>query len=725
MELYRNGLKLTATIGLDESRGSVNVTVRLLHNENDEYLNYTEQIHIRYLFDNQVKEEILPTNDNGFYIPGKPLSYDGPIELAVHLINGDIELVTNELSFVVKDAPNGTTQVDPSEFTWQQLVDQYVNAKLDTFANKLDLSKFEEKVNGSIENQNQNIESFKTDVNANLSNQDKKITDLQVSTKSTLDSQNTKINDASSTQNSKIATLESRMNTFTSLEEGSTTGDAELQDIRVGANGTTYDTAGNAVRGQYSQLKEDLVNLLDDLRETQNILKTESRLPIKFWEIGSYANNGSKKGGNAIRTPDKLIMDEVRYLILKDKVNYSLKVIKYNLDNQYIGVVNDKSSDYKITEKAGYKIAIECKNSTPVTVDMIKKIFAIEKIVENNFRDEISKNDINYFNQFNNVVMAIGDDIKGKTYSITSQNKYNAWPFVAQLFNEIICVYTKGDNHSDNTSADIYMTKSKNGVVWTDENKIIANENVRDTITGIGNDTNGNVIFWNRVGSSNYPDRFELYKTSDGIKFEKIATPNFEFMCSHIGDIINVPNVGLMCFWNTYRHSDSRFGCMISADNGLTWTQTVIQNYTEWSKCPTEFSLAYIGDNKIIAMARSEESGPMFQVTSADNGNTWEVNITNIADVLLSTPSLVYEDNGYLHLYYYDRENGKLKTRISNANDVFNNPTNWNDSTIIASGEKWSDSGNANATKFKYNNNVLVSFYSGNESTTNIYCVVD
>lgn len=265
MELYRNGLKLTATIGLDESRGSVNVPVRLLHNEKDKYLNYTEQIHIRYLFDNQVKEEILPTNDNGFYIPGKPLSHDGPIELAVHLINGDIELVTNELSFIVKNAPNGTTQVDPSEFTWQQLVDQYVNAKLDTFANKLDLSKFEETVNGSIENQSQNIESFKTEVNANLSNQDKKITDLQVSTKSTLDSQNTKINDAYSTQNSKIATLESRMNTFTSLEEGSTTGDAELQDIRVGANGTTYDTAGNAVRCQYIQLKEDLDELNKDI----------------------------------------------------------------------------------------------------------------------------------------------------------------------------------------------------------------------------------------------------------------------------------------------------------------------------------------------------------------------------------------------------------------------------------------------------------------------------
>lgn len=260
MELYRNGLKLTATIGLDESRGSVNVPVRLLHNEKDEYLNYTEQIHIRYLFDNQVKEEILPTNDNGFYIPGKPLSHNGPIELAVHLINGNVELVTNELSFIVNNAPNGTTQVDPSEFTWQQLVDQYVNAKLDTFADKADMNK------------------FKDDVNANLSNQDKKITDLQNTTKVSLDSQNTKIdnfksevntslsnqntsiNQTTSAQNSKITTLEGRMDTFTRLSEGSTTGDAELKDIRVGANSLTYNTAGDAVRGQYNRLKEDLVN---------------------------------------------------------------------------------------------------------------------------------------------------------------------------------------------------------------------------------------------------------------------------------------------------------------------------------------------------------------------------------------------------------------------------------------------------------------------------------
>lgn len=52
--------------------------------------------------------------------------------------------------------------------------------------------------------------------------------------------------------------IQKRMNTFTSLKDGSTTGDAELEDIRVAYDGKEYGNAGEAVREQASDIHKAL-----------------------------------------------------------------------------------------------------------------------------------------------------------------------------------------------------------------------------------------------------------------------------------------------------------------------------------------------------------------------------------------------------------------------------------------------------------------------------------
>lgn len=327
--------------------------------------------------------------------------------------------------------------------------------------------------------------------------------------------------------------------------------------------------------------------------------------------------------------------------------------------------------------------------------------------------------------QSNNLIIAVGiDNVKNKGFYVSTDDGYNAFPFIGVVKDKLVCVYSVGKNHTDNTSVDIFAKTSPNGVIWSKAKKIISTENVRDTITGLGHDSLGIIYFWNRKGTPVNADcSFDLYKTSDGIVFTKKSSPVFDIKPSHIGDALHIPTLGVISFYNTYRATRNSYGYVLTKDGGETWSQIEIASPTTQSDTPTEIYGVYIGDGKIIALGRSEDSAAMFQIQSNDYGKTWETKKTNITDVYLSTPTLIYGDDGYITVYYYNRADGKLKKRRAIASTVFENPSSWGEPSNIASGAVGQDAGNANSVKFNGNN--IIAYYSGTDTETSVIDVIN
>lgn len=327
--------------------------------------------------------------------------------------------------------------------------------------------------------------------------------------------------------------------------------------------------------------------------------------------------------------------------------------------------------------------------------------------------------------QSNNLIIAVGiDNVKNKGFYVSTDDGYNAFPFIGVVKDKLVCVYSVGKNHTDNTSVDIFAKTSPNGVIWSKAKKIISTENVRDTITGLGHDSLGIICFWNRKGTPVNADcSFDLYKTSDGIVFTKKSSPVFDIKPSHIGDALHIPTLGVISFYNTYRATRNSYGYVLTKDGGETWSQIEIASPTTQSDTPTEIYGVYIGDGKIIALGRSEDSAAMFQIQSNDYGKTWETKKTNITDVYLSTPTLIYGDDGYITVYYYNRADGKLKKRRAIASTVFENPSSWGEPSNIASGAVGQDAGNANSVKFNGNN--IIAYYSGTDTETSVIDVIN
>lgn len=168
---------------------------------------------------------------------------------------------------------------------------------------------------------------------------------------------------ADSTLQNNINVEKARIDSITSLPSGSTSGDAELIDIRNGADSVTYASAGTAVRSQVSKLTNYFYDT-GDFAYFPISQTVESGVKNK-WSVDNWASSNYHVLVNV--TPGEKYMINGRGI----NANYPLYVI-YN-DSSIIAYSNDTSyaylKDVEITIPNGAtKLAVNSQNNLYVWV---------------------------------------------------------------------------------------------------------------------------------------------------------------------------------------------------------------------------------------------------------------------------------------------------------------------------------------------------------------------
>ena len=176
---------------------------------------------------------------------------------------------------------------------------------------------------------------------------------------------------------SELSVLENRMNTFSTLAEGSTTGDAELIDIRVKADGTIATSAGNAVREQFNTLKSNGDFNTYNLNKVYGELFARNILNVSY-QKGRFETNGYDNGlQNFVNSTNLLTTGCYDIVVKNDALNgiYLYYVIKYISDTEGSIILSNRTeSAMNLTISGNAKIGVRKVDGSEITNEDINFI---------------------------------------------------------------------------------------------------------------------------------------------------------------------------------------------------------------------------------------------------------------------------------------------------------------------------------------------------------------
>jgi surface protein len=185
---------------------------------------------------------------------------------------------------------------------------------------------------------------------------------------------------------SEIAIERARIDRLSSLPEGSTTGDAELLDARIGADGKTYSNTGEAVRGQFRNLREELVESIGtEIREdviVHDVSGGVYNYPVKDGAYGAHVSNlgdynssyaTERKDENGIsktaisRSTEKIPVEPKEEYKIEGSCNsYYALVTEFDENGAWIASFGGSQiNKFDFTESAPYKYTVPDKRTLP------------------------------------------------------------------------------------------------------------------------------------------------------------------------------------------------------------------------------------------------------------------------------------------------------------------------------------------------------------------------